>query len=202
LVEYLRLFKLDEKIKEPFTFFFHHQIGIRKQLPALPPNEYSEVTVLIDYVSRAYAKAEDLFSRGLVSGSYLAYLFPPHEIVIRQSKEGVSGYFQTSDVQISYDHQWTDIEIPSSGVLEIKVEFLVFDGCFRRSSDALTFQYPKKLGGKSMRIDELEVYPLAYAPSQVLALLQRRSQIFWTCRVANYVNYSGCSFDGENDFVR
>lgn len=96
-----------------------------------------------------------------------------------------------------------------------------FDGNFKRRVQNLTFcieiwkasmqnmsdskdkSTPKAKGdsGEVIAIHELIVFPIQYAPPEVVAKLRRRGQVFWKCRNRAYVSYRENDKDSNDSLV-
>ncbi|KAK7186036.1 AAA family ATPase [Paraphaeosphaeria sporulosa] len=92
----------------------------------------------------------------------------------------------------------------SSEEFPISVYKWSFDGDFKREADKLVLKLSHPEGNASLNtrtwsIDDLEVYPLSFAPPEVVQKLHRRGTMFWKCRKQCLMSYRETSADVHNE---
>jgi hypothetical protein len=95
-----------------------------------------------------------------------------------------------------------------------------FDGNFQRRDVNLTFSVVEEkvsdslpasrlkvaaqesaLRDAAIPIGDLQVFPLQFAPEDVVKQLRRRGRTFWSCRHRKFVSYEGNAVDGQDNMV-
>ncbi|KAI0428596.1 hypothetical protein F5Y09DRAFT_332445 [Xylaria sp. FL1042] len=165
-------------------FLYHH----RAELSAEAENstEGSAIRVLTSYMvensSNMYNKCDGLFSRGLVSHDMLSWLFYPNDILVASQ----------GPLQIAYVLRRFPKEGPG---LELDCWNWGYDGHWLRRMDTNISVDMPTYG--TVRINELNIYPLRFATEETKKRLLDNGMHFWNLRYQSFVSYEGPDYKGE-----
>lgn len=92
----------------------------------------------------------------------------------------------------------------SSKEFPINVFKWSFDGDFKREADKIILKLSRSAenastNAKVWSIDDLEIYPLSFAPPAVAQKLRRRGKMFWECRKRCLISYRETSTDAHDE---
>lgn len=130
---------------------------------------------------------------------------------------------QPSNIRVVDDISETETspKPQEKGVFLIRAWKFEFDGQFFRSEKNLIFSLPVtneeiciekntpskfqshgNLTKKARPITDLNVFPLKYAPQNVIATLKRRGSTIWKCRTRRLVSYQALEYEKSTEMVR
>jgi hypothetical protein len=141
--------------------------------------------------------------------------------ISKSNEESESRASQSRNIQIAENF----LEIEPSPKPQKKGDFLIrawkfeFDGGFFRSNKDLSLsltneelcigkntssesQTHEDLTKKAIPIGDLNVFPLEYAPQNVIATLKRRGSTIWKCRTRRLVSYQAQEHEKSTEMVR
>ena len=208
-----RVDKLHE-LEAPYLSIYHSRDSLTGCASELKPLDFKEWDVLIRYImdtwGSEYERVDNLISQNQISTSYLQYLFKPNEHMVTRRAGVHVGYLSTEwPIKNSILHRtWKQLIVEELGenleslnkewlkldnserhvVFDLKAYCIKYNGKFFKNWERLRILRVKKEDGdKAFPINELNIYPLAFAAPEVHALLKKRGEVFWKCRTQQYV---------------
>ncbi|KAK2878123.1 hypothetical protein FQN49_001122 [Arthroderma sp. PD_2] len=172
---------------------------------------------LKDNFAKQYGRADFLLEREEILPEYLNYLFKPGDVLVKNDGKECTGYIAKSWPSLedgSHGSANGDKlfvtstrkrkELPTQA-WSIEGWSWKFNGTFFRENQTLQLGFPsgnhqtkeaanaetgttdsERIG---VHITELSVYPIRYAPKEIVELLRKRGRTFWKCRVQRLVCY-------------
>lgn len=171
-------------------FLFHHRHLLRTY--ALKhPESTQHVDALFEYVDNrygvAFAEAENLFARGLITQAHIFYLFKPNELVI----SGTYGRPAAFVLQ-----EWPKLD--NDGWLTLYCWSFQTDGSgFARKRSTLSIP---PIESETTKIQNLHAYPLRFATPELRELVRSRGEKQWDLRSATQITYKGWNVKGDQFF--
>ncbi|KIM98277.1 hypothetical protein OIDMADRAFT_181735 [Oidiodendron maius Zn] len=154
----------------PYRFIYHHRTALADYAHTASPATRGKILALLRYVEavagKKHKRADELFSRGVADRSSLEFLSRPEEVQLVSSEDG--GHYAI--VRSS----WTDIRGWNWD----------YDGNFfrRRTATQRKRLRHNPLESKIVPIQDLDEYPIKYAPESIRQKLYERGQKFWALR--------------------
>ncbi|KAK4185574.1 AAA family ATPase [Podospora australis] len=152
-----------------------------------------------------------------LSRQYLPYLFIPGEVLLIRNKYSenhnrAARLDKWSTMSVTWHPNRHDRSSPNGDAIkaplrsfmrvtmELEMVTWEFDGWFSRSVvfEKLELDFPHK---EPFDISSLYIYPISYADEHTRDALRRRGEMFWSCRFARYVSYTGPDASGTETFV-
>jgi hypothetical protein len=164
----------------PYLELYHERQAViehaSKQIPAA---DLIHLNVLFRYLEKRlgaeYAEAEELFKQGAVSRKHWAKLFHPGAVIVSHQSNEPAAYISPS------------CAITHNDSIHLRCWSWAFESTFFKNEVELVVSWPSDR--ETIAITDLLAYPLEYAPSGFEQELRRRGQVFWACRLRNFVNY-------------
>lgn len=172
-------------LSAPYLGFYHLRSFIRSCLEEtlLEPGHEEQITAFIDYLTithgPGYNEADELFKNGMVSRRHFTKLFRPGEVVVNHDQAEVVAY--------------VSLLCPTSETLPLDLDcvFWDYDGHFHKEYVNLRVRWPAENDTDVIKITDLSTFPLRFDTSNLEDKLRKRGKMFWKCRHAQFVSYSG-----------
>ena len=154
----------------PYRFIYHHRTALADYAHTASPATRGKILALLHYVEavagKKHKRADELFSRGLADRSSLEFLGRPEEVQLVTAEDG--GPYAI------VRNSWTDARGWN----------WVYDGNFfnRRTAPPRKRFRHNPLERKIVPIQDLDEYPIKYAPESIRQKLYERGQKFWALR--------------------
>ncbi|KAF9875578.1 hypothetical protein CkaCkLH20_06959 [Colletotrichum karsti] len=179
------------EMEAPYNFLFHHRKKLQ-EFASCDPTRGQAVKHLLDYLEEnfgaEFAGADDEFMRGVVTEASIEKLFRPNQTVVSENDKGVTSAYILDEWPVKKANQllfsgwhW------AYGGRQLdrkpwysKIDLVPFKGNFERP------------------LSKLQVVPAQYADENLLAMLQRRGEKFWSMRNQSFVSYNG--WDQHHDY--
>ncbi|CAI6238217.1 unnamed protein product [Periconia digitata] len=172
----------DPQMSAPYLYLYHHRAQLNRKLREEKTSETEHLQRLKDWLDENYGnqydEADQLFADGLVSQSHISKLFKPNQVIIKQkpgrdAKAYVVQYWPFLKGEELYTQVWS-------------WEYDGFELRRKRKLLSLTFH-----SQENMRVTDLKVFPLEYAPQSLVDSVIKRGQKYWSMRNGKFVSYSG-----------
>jgi hypothetical protein len=182
--------------KPPYCFVYHHRSLLLAYAQTCRSSIRSQISALLDYVEGTcgvrYRQVDNLFRHGKTTRRSFEFLFFPGDMLLSCTQGTYNAHTLSSWPRVKHDRSldcWKELDCWR----------WTFDGLqFRRSSDTIQLNKPRYVDG-AIPIQQLSVYPIKYAPQDILSHLKSRGQKFWSLRFQHYVSYTGWDVrKGEN----
>jgi hypothetical protein len=179
------------RLNPPYAFVYHHRSLLLKHAKTCKPSVRSQVLALLDYVEgnfgARFKQADELFCHGKTDQRSLEYLFCPGDIVLSHDQNTITAYNLAS-----WPRPFSNFECWG----------WTFDGLqFVRKSTSLSLGLASHIR-TTIPIQSLSVYPIKYAPQDLLNDLKRRGERFWNLRFQHYISYTGWDVMKTENHVR
>ena len=179
------------EIFAPHLFLFHHRSLLTKYA-ADHVEAASHINALLHYTSERYGaafqEADAFFKLGFVFPQHLTKLFMPNDIVVT-TKHGFPVAYALS--------VWPVVQ--KDGLVKLDCWSWQMDGSgLARRRTKLSIP---PLETQSVRIQKLNVYPLRYAPQELLIRLQHQGNKHWNLRYQSLVSYKGWNVSRDQFYV-
>lgn len=178
-------------IIRPDLFVFHHRHLFSLYTQQRPESkghvEALQLFAELQFGS-AFAEADNLFSQGMVTQTYLTYLFKPNDLII-SALHGQPAAFVVQE--------WP--EVGQNGCVTLTCWSLQTDGSsFTRKRSVISIP---PLATDSKNIMDLVAYPICYATDELKETLRNRGLKQWELRNATQVAYKGWNVKNDQFFV-
>ena len=212
----LRHYSQIRELSAPYLFIYHSRQEMDQIKDSLSTAAREQLDLLLDYVSDVlgaeYDRADSLFERNEIRNEYIQYLFKPGDILVARADGQYTGYISKSWPYLysekrrllqNIKHKDSPDQHTSNAVNSWSISGLTwgFDGSFHKIHEGLVFEIALddnlpnsdeaessgQLRGKP--ITDLKVFPLKYAPGNLVDTLRRRGETIWKCRTRNLVSY-------------
>ena len=199
-------FQFRSELKAPFLFMYHTRQTLSKLRESMSRTVNDQLTIFLNYLNANYGPlyeaVDELLSRNKILPEYMEYLFKPDDVVVSRSGDDLSGYVLQS--WPTYDKVWPRPELGKPGNNTHNAQpskngfqhhwsmpswFWEFNGEFGRRDDDIKIKLPGDETGE-IDIAELNVFPIQFAPQNIVTKLQQRGQTFWKCRKRRFVSYT------------
>lgn len=171
----------DQNRNAPYVHFYHARDAIESVGRNILSNHSQKYTkALLNYLQISfqhdYEEADRLFEKGLVTRKHLLKVFRTNNILVSLQNGQPRGFLVKS------------CGVTDDGV-QARCSTLSFDGRFRRVDETINVVWPGR-AGDTLRICELNAYPLQYEQSGLKTELLARGTTFWSCRGRKFVSYT------------
>ncbi|KAL8369867.1 hypothetical protein RB595_000290 [Gaeumannomyces hyphopodioides] len=167
-------------IASPFLFWYYYRSS--PVLDSMEEPHQSQMKLLANWIeenySKAYAGAETLFAKGLVSRPTMPFFVKPGEVVVSKRNQVIQGH-----VVASWSWSLASLRWKASTWL------YGFDGSFYEVWEDLYVNPSFDNNHHTAEIAQLEILPLRLTSSEFHTKLERRGRMFWDCRYRNLVAY-------------
>jgi ATPase family associated with various cellular activities (AAA) len=192
----------------PYLAIYYSRSVMDGLMQTLSEGCQKQLCLLLEYVSSQfgdeYAAADDLLSRGRISLPYLKYLYKPNDVLVEGKGDDCMGFvsrtwplnmrlLEYSDEKYlpsvcSDLHKFKEPTRTGCRICEIEAWSWKFDGTFYRETTLLTLELGSN-DNVEKNIADLNIRPVKYVTDEVRDLLNRRGEIFWSCRFRHFVSY-------------
>ena len=153
----------------PYRFIYHHRTALANYAHTISSTTGGKILALLHYVEavagKKHKRADELFSRGMTDLSSQKFLIRPEEVQLVSSKDGAHYAIARSSWTDVFGWNWA------------------YDGnSFYRRSALAPKLFPNFLERKTIPIQDLDEYPIKYAPESIRQKLYERGQRFWALR--------------------
>jgi hypothetical protein len=179
------------QLRPPYAFVYHHRSLLLEHAKTCKSSVRSQILAFLEYVEgnfgARFKKADELFRHEKTDQRSLEYLFCPGDIVLSHDQNTITAYNLAS-----WPHPFSNFECWG----------WTFDGLqFVRKSTFLSFGLASSIR-TTIPIQDLSVYPIKYAPQDLLNDLKRRGERFWNLRFQHYISYTGWDVTKDENHVR
>lgn len=172
-------------IEAPYVSYYHQRGPIAESLPGKHDEALENVASYIDHeYGEHFHKADALFSKGNVSLEHFDKLFKAGDVVVMDVEGNLQAY------------ECISVDSTGSNGFSMDCMSWTFDGSFRQSRTTRSVTWPVRAEG-SIRIQDLDLFPLRFANDGTEKRLMERGLKFWGFRTRKYVSYRSDSIDPD-----
>lgn len=217
--KYFPYFDPEKEIKAPYLFMYYCMPFLPDVLPKLDPLSRNLINQLQKSVTAThgheYASARLQAEKGLVARHFFKYLIRPGDLLVNLRGPATQAFIALNwaeenpaaidgdpgDYEL-YDHlrrKRTSKRGPEAKTInaqkslrytwQVPVSHWEFDGAFEMHEERIEIIMKVGYEEESVRIDELNIVPLKYAPGGLREILERRGKMFWQLRHKKFVTY-------------
>lgn len=191
------------EIPAPYLFWYHHRSPTALDLMSAPHRKIMSLLTswIEEHYAEIYNRVNDTLNRGVVTENTMPFLVKPGDVLVWKEKAELNAVIAKG---------WTCQKCPTAGTQKAvekergrkqektaskTTEWTVdswrfaFDGKFDRTKHSVDIVLSSDDPDEEIPINELNVYPLDYAPAQFKLILERRGRSFWRCRNQYLVSY-------------
>lgn len=182
-------FNDEGEIPAPYLFWYHHRSPTALDVLSAPHRKI--MSLLTSWIEEQYAemfyRVGNALNRGVVTGNTMPFLVKPGDVLVWKEKGELNAVIakgwacQESPIEEEAALNTTKWTVDSWR--------FVFDGRFDRKKHPVDIVLSSDEPDEEIRIEELNVHPLDYAPAQVKLMLEKRGESFWRCRNQYLVSY-------------
>ncbi|KAH8792357.1 AAA family ATPase [Hyaloscypha sp. PMI_1271] len=192
-----RGFQNSELLEAPYLVIYHTRKEMGNFLHTLPEQQKRQFQLLLDYILSDYhddyATVDALLDRGKITYPYIKYLFKPGDILVEGKDDNIRGVFSKSWLENkTIDGQSRRNKSTKNGesiqCWEIETWSWEFTGVFSRMNCKLLLELDAN-DPSEKTIADLSLRPLAFMSDGLKALLKRRGETIWKCRIRHFVSY-------------
>lgn len=172
------------------AFFYHHRQALAAAATFVSVETKRQISALLAYIETSqgetYSEMDSLTSQGLVPRQNISMLFCPNDIILSAAGNIYQAYVLRAWPRGT---STTDLDCWGWG----------FDGhLLHRRAVPLTVRRPL---GFTVKIADLGVYPLKFAPIEAIQHLKARGERFWSLREQSFVAYEGWDLNKDQFYV-
>jgi hypothetical protein len=217
--DYFPYFDPEGQILAPYLFMYYSAPFIPEVLPNLDVPSQKLIRQLQAAIEKSYGyeydSAKMQAEKGRVARKHIKYLIRPGDVLVRNESGGnipqaciATGWIERPETVLE-ESQYEESDyiqkkrIPRYGPLansassrklttyvwEVPMWYWLFDGTFAKQESRVDIIMSLGYEEESIRIQELNVYPLQYASDEVRSLLEKRGRTFWSLRNRRFVSY-------------
>ncbi|CAN9106303.1 unnamed protein product [Alternaria alternata] len=209
--DYFPNLDLQEEIPAPYMFMYYSAPFISELLPRLDIFSQDLIRQLKATIEQShgseYESAKLQAEKGRVTHNHLDYLFRPGDVLVSNGADGHApqAYIATGWVQRRAAGSGNKQEKSSSKhgnrtnggpsrkstqyIWDIPVWYWDFDGSFAKHQTRIDIVMSLGYEEDSIRIRDLNIYPIRYADEEIRTLLEKRGKTFWSLRHRKFISY-------------
>lgn len=215
--EYFRTFDAEKEIDAPYLFMFYCTTFMSDVLRELDSLSRSLVNKFHESIKTRYGyeyeSARKLARKGLVARHLFKYLIQPGDVLVDIRGSATQAYVAmdwAKEIPASEEEDYEEYDplrrkrtpkwrskikvIDGQKSLryswEVPLSYWKFDGAFEMCQKLFTITMKVGYEEEMIQISQLNIFPLAYAPKQLRATLERRGKMFWKLRHKRFVTYN------------
>lgn len=190
-------------IPTPYLFWYHHRSPTALDVLSAPHQKIMSLLTswIEEHYAEIYDRVDDTLHRGVVTENTMPFLVKPGDVLVWKEKDELNAVIakgwtckkspvastqKATEKERDYKEEKT-----ASKTMEWTVDSwrFAFDGKFDRIKHPVDIVLDSDDPDEEIQIEELNVYPLDYAPARFKPILEERGKSFWRCRNQYLVSY-------------